>query len=299
LIDGSVEEELTATPPTQAMTEPPPKQYAQETPRQELEIEPDRQPQLLRGLMGPTGLLKYTLLGLGLLALAVAVLFKSTNLVFVGLGLTFWGALLFFVQPRQYVGLEVMNTAGLSSLESLDKALVDFGYRERGVYIPPEGPRGVVVFIPSKSPSRIQQSIGYEGKIPVNQPERLFLIPPGLALANLIEKTLGFDLKKEGVDGLIKNLRKVLVEDLDLVRDVETKMEGELVKFRLIGSKYAKFCEEFDKTSSGAGFGCPMCSALACLLTIASGKPVRFEEDELSVEKGTIESCYQLFKQKD
>ena len=132
----------------------------------------------------------------------------------------------------------------------------------------------------------------------LDDPEGLLLIPPGLALANLIQKKLGFNLKKQGVEALTGNLRKVLLEDLDIARDVEIESEGDYVKFRLVNSKYAKLCEEFDETSSGAGLGCPMCSALACLLTIASSRPVRFEEDELTVEKGTIEPSYRLL-QKD
>lgn len=263
-----------------------------------LENERQRQPQFLRKWMGASGL-RYFLLGLGLVALAVAVLFKSTNLVFVGLGLTFWGVLLFFVQPHEYVKLDLMNTAGLSSLEGIDKLLVGLGYRARGVYIPVGDPEKAVVFVPMEQSSRIPQSTTIKGKTLLDDPKGLLIVPPGLALSNLIEKKLGFTLKNSGVQALVGNLRKVLVEDLDVVRDVEVKVEGDVVKFRLVDSKYARFCQEFDNESSGAGLGCPLCSALACVLAIASGKPVRFEEDELSIDRRTTESSYRLLNEKN
>jgi hypothetical protein len=295
---GEPKEEVRATGPVPEAKPESPRRSLREPVGQGLEGERQRQPQLLRKWMGAWGL-RYFLLGLGLAALAVAVLFRSTNLVFVGLGLTFWGVLLFFVQPHEYVKLDLMNTAGLSSLESIDKVLVGLGYRARGVYIPVGEPEKAVVFVPMEQSSRIPRSTAIKGKTLLDDPKGLLIVPPGLALSNLIEKKLGFILKNSGVEALVGNLRKVLVEDLDVVRDVEVRVEGDVVKFRLVDSKYATFCQEFDNESSGAGLGCPLCSALACVLAIASGKPVRFEEDELSVDGRTTESSYQLLNMKN
>src|SRR5208282_3059433 len=43
----------------------------------------------------------YFMLGIGALALILSVIFASTILAFIGLGLTFWGLLVFFVRPQK------------------------------------------------------------------------------------------------------------------------------------------------------------------------------------------------------
>ena len=90
----------------------------------------------------------------------------------------------------------------------------------------------------------------------------------------------------------------MLVEDLEIVRDVEIEVNGDRISFKLIDSIYADFCKEMRETSRRCGLGCPMCSALACILTIASGKPVLFDEDELSEDKRTTYSIYELLNRR-
>lgn len=234
-------------------------------------------------------------LGIGLLALGLSVVFTSTILTFIGLGMAFWGMLAFFVRPQSYVRSDLMNATALSSLKTIDKVITEgIGYRERAVYIPSSGPEKAVAFIPSEPFSMIPQSTAIEGKTRLNDPQGLLVVPPGLALSNLIETKLGFDLRNCGLETLVRNLPKVLVEDLEIVRDVEIEVKGDLVKFKLVDSIYADFCKQVLDSGRRCGLGCPMCSALACVLTIATGKPVLSQEEKSAPEGGTTESCYQL-----
>ena len=240
----------------------------------------------------------FTLLGTGLAALGVATMFKSTILTFTGLGLTFWGMLAFFVQPQNYVPSDLMSATALSSLKTIDKIVTDgIGYREKAVYIPANNHEKVVAFIPSEPFSRIPQGSEIEGKTRLNDPEGLLVVPPGLALSNLIESTLGFDLKNCGVDTLTRTLPKVLVEDLGIVGDVGIEVKGDFVKITLVHSVYADFCRDVIETSRRCGLGCPMCSALACILAIATGKPVLSTEERSSQKDGTTESYFQLLNE--
>jgi hypothetical protein len=111
----------------------------------------------------------------------------------------------------------------------------------------------------------------------------------------LIEKKLGFKLKNCGVDALAQTLPKALVE-LEIAKDVEVEVEGDLVKFRLTDSIYADFCEKAQGDLRRCALGCPMCSALACILAIATGKPVQSEEEKSHKheEKETSESVYRI-----
>jgi len=249
--------------------------------------------QLLRKQRRSTSLVGSLLLGIGMAVLIASIVTASAILAFIGLGLTFWGALTFFIQPSNYVRSDLMNATAISSLRSIDKMMLGMGYREKGVYLS-GGTDKAVVFVPSEPFSMIPQVSEVGDRTFLTDPEGLILPPPGLALAGLIEKKLGFKLKNCGVEALAEALPKVLVEDLEIVRDVEIEVKDETVRFKLYDSIYADFCKEIRETSRRCGLGCPMCSALASILAIATGKPVLYEEDKMSDDKKVTESIYQL-----
>ena len=237
----------------------------------------------------------YVMLGFGSLALVLSVILASTILAFIGLGLTFWGVLVFFVRPQKYVRSDLMDATAQSSLKSIDEIMVGMGYRERGVYIR-SGSGKAVVFIPTEPFSVIPASPANDQTF-LENPKGLVVTPPGLALANLIEKKLGFDLMDCGVEKLVQTLPKVLVDDLEIVRDVEIEVKGDFIEFKLIDSIFTDFCKQIRDSSRRCGLGCPMCSALACILAVATGKPVLFEEDKETEDGHTTLSDYHLLNQ--
>jgi len=242
-------------------------------------------------------LIGYVLLAIGLLALAGSVLYASTILTFVGLGLTFWGMLLFFIRPHSYVRSDLLNATAMSSLKTIDNIMLSMGYREKGVYIPTNDADKILVFVPTEPFSKIPQPSEIQGKTVISDPAGLLVVPPGLSLSNLIEKKLGFTLKNCGIETLIRALPKVLTEDLEVVREIKAEVKGDRVEVKLVDSIYTDFCREVRDSSRRCGLGCPMCSALACMIALAANKPVLFEEDKQSADKKTTESSYQLLSQ--
>lgn len=74
-------------------------------------------------------------------------------------------------------------------------------------------------------------------------------------------------------------------------------VEGNEVRFRFSESIYSDFCRQLSSsTRVWSGLGCPICSALACVLAIASGKPVSFEKDEYSPDRKTLDSFYRILE---
>lgn len=251
--------------------------------------------QLLRKRSRNTTLVGCLLLGIGLGALVAAIVFASTILTFIGLGLTLWGSLTFFVQPKNYVSSDLMNATAISSVKTIDKMMMGMGYREKGVYIRAHDSDKPVVFVPSEPLSMIPQLSSFEeDRTFLSNPAGLLLPPPGLALAGLIEKKLGFKLKNCRLEDLVETLPKVLVEDLEVVKDAEIEVKGDSVRFKLYDSIYFDFCADVRDTTRRCGIGCPMCSALASILTIATGKPVLYEEGKVSEDTRIIESVYQI-----
>lgn len=239
----------------------------------------------------------YVMLGIGFLALVISVIFTSTILAFIGLGLVFWGILVFFIRPQKYARTELMDATAQSSLKSIDEIMVGMGYSERGVYIRSGSGGNAVVFVPTEAFSRIPSSTAVEGQTFLENPKGLVVTPPGLALAKLIENKLGFELKDCGVEKLVRTLPKALVEDLEIVRDVEIEVKGDFIQFKLVDSIFTDFCKKIRDSSRRCGLGCPMCSALACILAIATNKPVLFEEDKETEDGHTTLSDYHLLNE--
>jgi hypothetical protein len=129
----------------------------------------------------------------------------------------------------------------------------------------------------------------------IDDPKGLSMIPPGLALASLIEKKLGAPLEKCTLETLGERLPKLMVEDLEMAQDFQMHVNGNEVRFMFNESVYSDFCHKLDEsTRVCAGLGCPICSAMACVLTIATGKPVSFEGDKYSADGKSVESSYKI-----
>jgi len=234
------------------------------------------------GQRPPRNPLEYGLFGTGLVTLALSILFSSNILVIIGLGLTFYGVIVDSSIPKKYVSSDLM-TAAWSSLKTVDDMMLGLGYSERVVYLP-AGPEKAVAFIPTAphtnlpSPSVIAQRLAPDGKLQVHEPEGLLVDPPGVALANLIEEKLGFDTRGSGVERIIESIPKALVS-LGIASDAKIETEDDLVRFKLSNSIYADFCRQVNVKSRPRGLGCPICSALACILSAAKGKAVLCDED--------------------
>lgn len=235
------------------------------------------------------------LAGFGGLSLILAVVFTSTVLAFIGLGLTFWGALLLFIRPRHYVRSDLMDSTALSSLTTIDRMITSLGYTQKGVYIPVSNPEKAVVFIPSQPLRKIPKIELVEKQTFVKDPEGIAMVPPGLALANLFERELGVKFTDWSLREMSERLPKLLIEDLEMVQDCTVNIDGDHVSFRFVESVYSEFCSKLrDSTKICSTLGCPMCSAMACVLAEVSHRPVEFDKDKYSTDGGTVESSYHI-----
>jgi hypothetical protein len=242
-----------------------------------------------------SALIGYALAGLGGLSLIVSVIFTSTVLAFIGLGLTFWGALLLFIRPRYYVRTDLMDSTALSSLRTIDRVITGLGYNEKGIYIPVGNPEKTVVFVSSQPLKGIPKAAQVENQTFVKDPEGITIVPPGMALANLFEKELGVKFDEWSLEKMTERLPKLLIEDLEMVQDCTIKIDGDRVSFRFVESVFSEFCDLLKgSTKVCSSLGCPMCSAMACILAQVTHRPVKFDEDKYTVDGTAIESSYSL-----
>jgi len=250
----------------------------------------------------PSGTIAYTLLLLGTIALVASILYSSSIIAFIGLGLSFWGALLLFIRPTKYVKASLLDSTALSSLRTVDQIITDLNYKGKAIYLPPKylkALKGGTIFISSKKDLSIPPAEEIaEEKFFLENPKGICLTPPGLGLVNLYENELGKDFAKVDLNYLRNNLPELFIENLELAEDFEMNVEGNMVRVKITGSIYKNFCKEAGKFFNVCNsIGCPLCSSIAIAVTRATGKPIIIKKTDPSKDDKTIEVCYQMIEE--
>ena len=249
----------------------------------------------------PSGKIGYALLLFGTIALISSILYSSSILAFIGIALTFWGALFLFIKPVTYIKASLLDSTAISSLTTIDHIISELNYKGKSIHLPPrylKEIKGGKVFIPSKKQPIIPpiEEVAEE-KVFLKNPKGICLTPPGLGLANLYENELGTDFTRADLNYLQNNLPKLLIEDLELAEDFELNKEDDMIQVKITGSIYKDLCKEAGKLPNICGsIGCPLCSSIAIALTRATGKPVIIEKTEVPKDGKTIEANFRLLE---
>lgn len=241
----------------------------------------------------------------GVLALIAAVLKNSTILAFIGLGLTFWGALFFFVSPVRYVHSGLVNSTALPMYKVIDRIIVDLKYKGKSYYIPPfpkeahlpdylKGLKDLVVFISADTGGTPSIEELAKSKFLLANPNGICVAPPGLGILSQFERELGKDTTKVQLTELCEALPPLVVENLCLARELEMKVEENTVYLRMLDSVYKKLYVGEEKLKSVNFLGCPLASAIACALAKASGKIVTIQKVSASTDGQMIEVQYSM-----
>ena len=243
----------------------------------------------------------YPLLVLGLLSLFFSVIYEHSILAFIGLGLTFWGALLLFVRSVRYVKSSLLDSTTLSTFTTINQIINESNLEGKAIYLPPrhlEEIKSGKVFIPSKKGVFIPPPEELaEEKIFLKNPMGICLTAPGVSLANLFEETLGTSFTKLNLDQLENNLPKLFIEDLEIAENLEINRKGNQIRIKITGSVYQDFCQQIQKLPKICGsLGCPLCSSLAVALTRATGKPIVIEKTKPSQNGKSIKAYYLIIK---
>jgi len=226
----------------------------------------------------------YSMLLLGLVALLGSILSSSYVLAFIGLGLTFWGALFPYIKPAKYVKLELLNATSLSTLTNMERILSNAETAFKGIYLPPnrlEDYTSSLVFIPAKPNQPLPTSKETNPQeLQSQNPEGLLLTPPGLALSKLLEKENRKPFTETSLEVLQKQLPKLL-DTLQITKNTTVQTEGNTVIIEMTNHIFEDLCKETRKLEkTHETIGCPLSSALACILAKATGKPVTIEKEE-------------------
>jgi hypothetical protein len=123
----------------------------------------------------------------------------------------------------------------------------------------------------------------------------MFLTPPGLALAKLLEKELGTSFAKTDLKALQEKLPRLLIEKTEVAEDVEIKENGNTITIQLTNQIFIELHRETAKlTMTHESIGCALSSALACALAKATRKPITIENEEQSQDGKTTTIQYHM-----
>jgi hypothetical protein len=249
----------------------------------------------------PSGKIGYALLFFGLIALILSFIYASFISAFIGIALTFWGALLLFIKPITYARASLINSTAIPSILTINHILSELKYKGKAIYLPPrylKEFKSGKIFISSKKGIILPPTEEIaEEKIFLKNPNGICLPPPGLHLTNLYEEELGTDFAGTDINYLQNNLPKLLIEDLEIAENFEINLKNNKVHIILTGSIFKSFCTKLKKFPNICNsIGCPLCSSIALALTRVTGKPVIIEKTKQSDNGKTIEAYYRILK---
>jgi len=244
----------------------------------------------------------------GALSLAVSIISNSAVLAFIGLGLTFWGAIFFLIRPIMYVKGSLLDATATSLYATVDRIIRDFKYKGKAFYIPPypkevylpehlKGLKEMIVYIPASATDKMPsiEEIA-ESKFIIENPEGITISPPGAGLLSQFERELGIDVTKTDLENLCQSLPQLILENFQLAKEIELKTENNQVELRMFDSTYKKLYQKEEDQKSVYLLGCPIASAIACAIAKTTGKIVTIQTIKTSPEAESITILYNLIK---
>lgn len=261
-----------------------------------------------------TNKIGFAFLIMGIIAFFVSVVSSSSPLAFIGLGVTFWGAIFIFVRPVRFVKGYLLDWTAVSSYETTDRILEDLKYNGQGIYIPPfpkevylpehlKSLKEIIVYITAddvspqvveKLPMPTLDEIA-RARFLLENPRGITIIPPGSGLMNIFENELKRDFSKVKVDYVQESFPRLL-RDLGLAENVEMKKSHWLIEVTIRNSVYEDLYSPKRGLKSVHVVGCPLASAIACAFAKTTGKLVAIVKDQASPESHEVRIWYKMLE---
>lgn len=272
----------------------------------------------MRVRMGFSHALGFILFILGVAILTIAFTTTSNVMAFIGLGLTFWGAILLYIQTSDQIPTSILEASVSPYPDTLDQMIQALGLQGDPVVLPPkyfENPGDTAIFIPKEkngpnpTPEQIQQN---KNQRLTSNPPGILLTPPGAELNKLFEKTLETSFTTVNLEYLKQHLPKLLIEDLEVATDFEMQPQSmtasenktntpsppdkaeNTILMRIVTTAYQNTFKQAAQYPNTALLSCPFTSAIAIAIAKATGKPVSMRTRLTSKDGAALTVQYRL-----
>jgi hypothetical protein len=223
-------------------------------------------------------------------------------LTFIGLGLTLWGLLLFYISQPRSIPRKVFDVLSFSMVRSID-AIVDELYHGEGVvhfyHAIGNGLAQGYIYFAHQPNGAVQNYVQLSSqKISQDDLNGTFIPSPSQGLLDLFERELNVDLAKIDFSFLERTLPDILVEELKLVDYFLIEgNDDDTFAIRFSGEPSVHLCRLINERSKiGYRVGCPVCSVLALALSKTTGRPIRIRETITESDGSTIRTIYEKIR---
>jgi hypothetical protein len=229
----------------------------------------------------PMNNIGYFLLLIGLILFLFATITSSHIPAFIGMALTFWGALLTYIKPTQFVSKKIMDSIIPDLLSNINRFVNGRKFNGTPIFFPLgnlERIENVVLCIPEsdRDPLPSLQQLSMDDPF-IKNPPAIKLRPIGLRLSKLMEDSFQIESSPVNSSGLKKNLHEILIEDLEITESFEMKATGSIIQVEIGKTIFDEIVKEFINDFHYYTQN-PIVSAIACILARLNKSPIIIEK---------------------
>jgi hypothetical protein len=239
----------------------------------------------------------------GVVALVFSISYSSSILALIGLGLVFWGAILLYIEPGEYVKAGLFDSTTIALLESLDSIIREGSYKGEAIYLPPrylkDFESSKVYLSKEKRPLPSPEQIRQKEELPVSfHSDDALLNPPGAELARLFERSIGTSFTKVDLRFLENSLPTIVIDKLEIAGTLRIYVKRDRIEVDMENPIYKDIFKQISKLPDVVeSLGDPISSAIACALAKATGKPVKIAQYEINEDGETVSVVYLLIEE--
>ena len=248
----------------------------------------------------PEGRIGYAIISIGFIMLALAFFYSHNVSAFIGVALTFWGALLLYIKPTRFIRKEILDSTINEYLAYYHKLLNELGYSGTPQHISPRtlwGLRNVVLYIPktdqTQTPTDEQLS---SDEVIIRNSQAIKLTPPGLGLSRLIENELKTNFSTVNLKYLQYNLEKAIVEGLEIAEAFKMESTESTIHIEIKGTVFDNAIQELNEDEKIQYISDPLSSAIACILARSTRRPIIIENIRIESIENTIKIDFRLLE---
>lgn len=191
-----------------------------------------------------------------------------------------------------------MDQMSISSLSAIDQMIEGQNLEGRPIYIPvPKGAylpydigfKNDFVYIPRRNveaDEAVEQAFR-------RTPEGLRITPPGFALANLMEKNGKVRFHELTMASLVEALPQVVTHEVEIADSFKIDRKDGTVNIEIGKAACRDLCEEASKLRNICPYiGCPLSSAIACILARVTNRPILIQR--CTVTKSKISNSFSI-----
>jgi hypothetical protein len=257
--------------------------------------------------LAPENLVNSILIISGTASLALSIIYNSSILALIGLGMLSWGVILTYIGNEEYVKKVLLTTNTSSRLTTVNKVIQEADFAGNAAFLPPRYfkiSETYKAYIPKDRNFRLPPPETFYRKDPrfpiefVENPPAILITPPGAELIKLFEKTLKKNFAEANLKFLKANLIKLFIEDLEIVNDFEMNIEEKkTILFIIKRSVYGNL--PADENNIYFTFISPLTSAIACVLAKSINKPIIIVKQSSKNDGATVTIEYRILEDEE